>query len=176
MATYEARRGEVLLHMSHFFMGYLNTLYQKFDGDLAMVIVLGEISHHNTSGIFSPDVKSNEGMTALRTHAKGWNAMPGCNAFSLSCATAIPRETVRRKIAELKKRGWIVDVPKQGLRLTPACADHFGPDFSLNILGRLLKAARTIEHILSTPDAKPSPLPAKRQSASTKSRTKKKKP
>lgn len=145
---YDARRGEVLLHMSHFFLGYLNCLYEQFDGDLAMVIVLGEISHHNTAKAFSPEELCNERMHRIQHQDEAWEAMEGCNAFSVSCATRIPRETVRRKIVELKKRGWVEDVPGKGLRITRACGNHFGPDFSLTILDKLLKAARAIESVL----------------------------
>ncbi len=154
VSRYEARRGEVLLHMSHFFLGYLNSLYEQFDGDLALVIVLGEISHHNTAKAFSPDELSNDRMQQIQQHGEEWDAMQGCNAYSLSCATRIPRETVRRKIAELKRRGWVEELPGKGLRITPACADHFAPDFSLNILRRMLKAARTIEHVLGISGSK----------------------
>ena len=46
---YEQHQGEISLRMSHFFMRYLNAIYQEFDGDLALVIVLGEVAHHNVS-------------------------------------------------------------------------------------------------------------------------------
>ena len=87
MARYESRRGEVLLHMSHFFLRYLNSLYAAFDGDLAMAIVLGEISHHNTARYFSPDHPVNAQLKPLRLSGEDWEKMDGCNAFSLSCAT-----------------------------------------------------------------------------------------
>lgn len=150
-ATYQARRGEILLHMSHFFAGYLNSIYRAFDGDLAMAIVLGEISHHNTSRIFRSDSARNPELAGIRDHQDHWNKMIGCNAYSISLSTAIPRETVRRKVAALKKRGWLEDMAGQGLRITPACADHFGPDFSWTILNGMLRTAKTIEGILSEP-------------------------
>lgn len=150
LPRYEARRGEVLLHMSHFCVRYLGLLYHKFEGDLALVIVLGEISHHNTAKFFSPHELTNDRLLGFQEATAQWGQMDGCNAFSLSSATGIPRETVRRKVVELKKRGWIEDVPKEGLRITPACAKHFGPDFSITILSEMLKASRAIERILGT--------------------------
>ena len=149
---YEARRGEVRLHMSHFFLRYLNDIYQAFEGDLAMAIVLGEISHHNTARFFSPEKPVNEAVGALPGDPAAWTGLDGCNAYSMSCATGIPRETVRRKIAELKKRGWVEAVPKQGLRITKACADHFGADYSLRFLNGLLSASRIIEALLAEED------------------------
>jgi hypothetical protein len=149
---YEARRGEVRLHMSHFFLKYLNDIYQAFEGDLSTAIVLGEISHHNTEKFFSPEAAANETLRAVQDDPSCWIEMQRCNAYSISAATGIPRETVRRKIAELKKRGWVEDVPKQGIRITKACADHFGADFSLRFLNGLLRTSRTIEALLSEED------------------------
>lgn len=135
--------------MSHFFLRYLNDIYQAFEGDLATVIVLGEISNHNTSHLFSAEKALNESLRAIQDDPAIWTGMEGCNAYSMSCATGIPRETVRRKVAELKKRGWIEDVPKQGLRVTKACADHFGEGFSLRVLNEMLRASRIIEALLA---------------------------
>lgn len=148
---YAAHRGEVLLHMSHFFLQYLNDIYRSFDGDLAMAIVLGEISHHNTSRIFSRDATRNPAVARVQGNKSDWSEMTACNAYSVSLSTLIPRETVRRKVAALKKRGWIESVPGEGLRITPACGDHFGPDFSWNLLNGLLRTSGTIERVLSDP-------------------------
>lgn len=179
---YEERRGEVRLHMSHFFLRYLTDIYQAFEGDLAMAIILGEISHHNTAKHFSPEQAVNEPLRNMQKDPAFWSSMDGCNAYSISCASGIPRETVRRKIAEMKRRGWLEDVPKQGLRITQACADHFGADFSLRFLNGLLRASRNIEGLLAGDDEprsekKPLSSPAAKRKASTptKTRTKEKK-
>lgn len=149
---YDQRRGEVRLYMSHFFLRYLNDIYQAFEGDLAMAIVLGEISHHNTTEVFSPEKASNETLSSIQNDSVLWTRMRGCNAYSISCATGIPRETVRRKIRELEKRGWIEEIPKEGVRITKACADHFGADYSLRFLNGLLQASRKIEELLAGGD------------------------
>ena len=149
LSVYQARRAEVLLHMSHFFLRYLNLLNQKFDGDLAMAIVLGEISHHNTAHLFSPEKLDNDAVRRVLADPAAWSKMADCNALSLSMATGIPRETVRRKVAELLERGWLVKVGRYGLRITPACGNHFGPDFSIRILSELLRASRMLERILA---------------------------
>lgn len=141
-----------------------------------MVIVLGEISHHNTAKFFSPNELTNDSILKIHSQPSQWDQMDGCNAFSLSLATAIPRETVRRKVAELKKRGWIEDIAGRGLRITKACVDHFGPDFSMTILAELLKAARAIEHVLGTSAGSASAEPAEgRQVSSTASAAKRQK-
>lgn len=50
--SYLRHQGEISLLMSHFFVGYLRDLYQHFEGDLALVTVLGEIAHHNLATHF----------------------------------------------------------------------------------------------------------------------------
>ena len=135
--------------MSYFFLKYLTDIYQAFEGDLAMTIILGEISHHNTARLFSPQHEANEPMLRIQDDPALWLGMEGCNAYSISCATGIPRETVRRKVNELKKKGWIEDDPGHGLRITKACADHFGADYSLRFLNGLLRASRNIEALLA---------------------------
>ena len=171
---YEQRRGEIRLHMSHFFLRYLTDIYQAFEGDLAAAIILGEISHHNTTRFFSPDQESNAVIRELQNEPAFWREMDGCNAYSVSCVTGIPRETVRRKIAAMKQRGWLEEVPQQGLRITQVCADHFGADFSLRFLNGLLRASRHIERLLSEePDP---PKPAAKAAAKIAKRTKKTSP
>ncbi|MFN5962390.1 MAG: hypothetical protein ACK5CW_12985 [Verrucomicrobiota bacterium] len=109
LQQYEGNRGEILLNLSHYNLSYLNLIYQLFDGDLAMVIVLGEISHHNTSGDFNPHALENPRVREIQHEREDWRGLAGCHALSIGHATAIPRETVRRKIAELKRRGWLAD-------------------------------------------------------------------
>jgi hypothetical protein len=176
---YEQRRGEIRLHMSHFFLRYLNDIFQAFEGDLAMAIILGEISHHNTCRHFSPDQDSKESMLSLQTDPAQWDGMEGCNAYSVSCASGIPRETVRRKIGLMKQRGWLEEIPKQGLRITQACADHFGADFSMRFLNGMLRASRRIEALLAddenAQEAPPTPKrPPKENPSEPKSKLKSK--
>ena len=55
LAGYEQHKGEIALRMTHFFMRYLNAIYNEFEGDLALAIVLGEVTHRNVSRNFSSD-------------------------------------------------------------------------------------------------------------------------
>lgn len=149
---YEKHQGEIALRMSHFFLRYLNALYRDFDGDLALVIVLGEIAHHNVSRFFStegplaPLEERNHDDPAL--YAK----LEPCNAFSLAGATGIPRETVRRKIGQLIKRGWLERAADGSVRIQPAVGQHFRPDFNVRLLRELLEVSDQLKKVLnSTP-------------------------
>lgn len=153
LQQYERNRGEILLNLSHYNLSYLNLIYQLFDGDLAMVIVLGEISHHNTSEHFNPHALANPRVREIQDEREDWRGLEGCNALSISHATGIPRETVRRKITELKRRGWLADDGGKGLYLTAACVKHFTESSSREQLKLFLRASRAIERLLLPPEA-----------------------
>ena len=145
---YLASRGEILLRLSHYHLVYLNQNYRLFEGDMAMVIVLGEISHHNTGRHFSVHAEENPAVREIDHGREDWRELEGCNAMSISQATGIPRETVRRKIAEMKARGWLADDGGKGLYLTGACVRHFTSTASEELLTQFLRAARAIERLL----------------------------
>lgn len=154
---YEVHQGEISLRMSHFLMRYLNVIYQAFDGDLALVIVLGEIAHHNVSRLYSsqgplpPFGKTHYDDPELFAH------LEPCNAFSLAAATGIPRETVRRKIDQLVKRGWL-DCRADGVRIRREVSRHFRPDFNVRLLQELLEVADELKKVLASGQAAKSSL------------------
>ena len=137
---YEKCRGEIAIRMGHFFLRYLSRLYREFDGDLALPIVLGEIAHHNIAGFYSA-----QGPLPLTAPTQwfepiSYARLTPCNAFSLSAATGIPRETVRRKIATLVKRGWVKRNAKGEVVLVSTVARHFQPDLNVQqLLSELLE-------------------------------------
>lgn len=57
------------------------------------------------------------GLPALKAARAGDPPDAPVNAHSLALVTGIPRETVRRKLAALGRRGWIEPSPKGGWRL-----------------------------------------------------------
>lgn len=148
LEAYQRHGSEISLVMSHFLLPYLLTLYREFKGDLAMVIVLGEIAHHNLSGHFGPRGLSEEAAAALHGKHAFQKELPGCNAFSLAAATGLPRETVRRKIVAMERRGWLERTPDRGFRMTPKVAEHFLPDTNYHMMLQLLVAAGRIQEIL----------------------------
>jgi hypothetical protein len=152
---YEQHQGEISLRMSHFFIRYLNAIYKAFDGDLALVIVLGEIAHHNVCRFFSsqgPLAPMEE--TKYDDPALYANLEP-CNAFSLAAATGIPRETVRRKIDQLVKRNWVQRDSNDLVRIRPEAGEHFRPDFNVRLLRELLEVSDELKKVLgSTPSGR----------------------
>ncbi|MFP4306841.1 MAG: hypothetical protein ACLFRG_11320 [Desulfococcaceae bacterium] len=142
---YDLRRSEIAVVMGRFFLRYLSLVYRQFEGDFLLPIVLGEIAHHNVFHLFSPTGEKIETPQPLERMKK----FQPTNAFSISQATGIPRETVRRKIEKLAKKGWIVKNPRGEVFLSESVADHFAQDFNKDILAELLKAADCIRNLLS---------------------------
>lgn len=145
LRRYKTHEEEVALHMSHFFLDYLKDLHHVFDGDLALVIVLAEIAHHTSSGVFKPGEGSGPAFQPPTT-----DALLSCSAYSLAAATGLPREMVRRKIVRLTELGWVEKAGRAEVRLTPKVAEHFTPDFNVRLLDRLLKTSDRIRGLLAS--------------------------
>lgn len=78
-----------------------------------------------------------------------------CNAFSLAASTGIPRETVRRKIDQLVKRGWVQKDANGLVRIRPEVGEHFRPDFNVRLLRELLKVSDELKKVMdSTPSGR----------------------
>ena len=142
---YEANRSEIAVIMGYFFLRYLNLLYRKFEGDFVLCMVLGEIANHNVSGFFSESGSCIELKKKLKIYLKKiylerMKHLKPTNAFSISEATGIPRETVRRKIDKLQEKGWIVKSDQGELFISETVSDYFTEDFNKEILTELFEA------------------------------------
>jgi hypothetical protein len=146
--AYREHGTEIAIRMGRFFVQHLIDLYRAFDGDLVSVIILGEIGHHNTTRSHAPARTPGRSRASAKAATPGAPLLP-CNAFSLSQATGIPRETVRRKIAALVRRGWVRQNARGEVFVTPAAAAHFTPDFNRVTLNRLLTLADELRALLT---------------------------
>lgn len=81
----------------------LREIYRLFDGDILMAMVLGELGQYIVS-----DSQTNLLPPVRPRHS---------NAHSISIASGIPRETVRRKLEKLIAKGWVIECPEGGLSL-----------------------------------------------------------
>ena len=145
---YDAHKSAVAIIMNHFFLRYLNLLYREFEGDLVLPIVLGEIAHHNIHRFYSLTggcIEFNEKAATAPERIKHFEPT---NAFSISQATGIPRETVRRKIDKLEKKGWVVKNDQGEVFMSETVSEHFTKDFNKKILAELLEASGCIWNLL----------------------------
>ena len=96
--TYASHRDVLSVLLLRFMTSRLRAMYQAYDGDLTLCLVLGEIASRNTERFYDE----------RRGYQRQY--LP-CNALSISDVTGIPRETVRRKLAKLVDLGWIEKTP-----------------------------------------------------------------
>ena len=138
----DTREKEALLCLSLFFHRYLMALYGDEDLDLISISLLNEIAQHNLepfAGAGGPRFPKNE---------EEMKMMRGCNAFSLSQATGVPRETVRRKIKQLVKLGWIEQHNRKGLFITTRWMERLSGAATTGVLADFQLAAGQIAKLL----------------------------
>jgi hypothetical protein len=91
-------------HLMEFVTEHLIDLARSFNGDLQQVLVLAMV-----------------GQVFLNRGEPVWpetgRAPRGISASRISDVTAIPRQTVRRKLEALRARGWIEQCPDQTWRI-----------------------------------------------------------
>lgn len=142
---YADHQVEISLHMSHLTLSYLRKIGRAFDGDLTMVIVLGEIAHHSLVDYFSSHVRTVRSLSSAQVVRR---RLKSCSAMALARATGLPRETVRRKIIALEERGWLERTPDRRVRITPKVAKSFLPTFNVELVESLLDTSDAIGALL----------------------------
>ncbi len=147
--------------INRFTTGYLRRAYQVFDGDLAMALVFGEIAQYNISRalrtLMAESKKKPQHWKQL-VKAFELEKVAPCNALSISEATGVPRETVRRKVRELEARNWLVREGTNRLSVSPDVSGQL-ESFSLEILMEFIATMHLVSDL---------PEPMARQLASLK--------
>jgi predicted transcriptional regulator len=147
---YDQHKSLVAIIMARFFLRYLNHLYREFEGDLVLPIVLGEIAHHNIIRLYSLKDDYIEINKQATNYPERMKQLEPTNAFSISHATGIPRETVRRKIDKLQQKGWVVKNNRGEVCISDTVSDHFTKDLNKKILAELLKTSESIRTLLKS--------------------------
>lgn len=138
--------------VNDFILWHLARVRQRFDGDLDCALILGEIAHYNVrknfQKIFSLDQKSTSGQEQPVSDSSPTKALlKSTNTLSISAATGIPRETVRRKIQWLEQHGWVSKDDKGALIVTAVSAEEF-IDFNYETLERFIVTADKLHKIM----------------------------
>ena len=134
----------------------LRRWFDDFDRDILLPILLGEIALHNI-GAFenhrepAATTAAPAGQVPSVTDMPLWDgcSFRPCNAYSISAATNLPRETVRRKIARLVELGWVTRRDNGHLYVTAVALEHFGSLLSSRGLGELLDTADRVRKLLA---------------------------
>ncbi len=148
---YQANRARISLALSEFTVPLLSRIYHAFEGDMVAAIVLGEIAHRNVEAWLA---EHHNPEALLQDPDRRTMLMRPCNALSIAEACGLPRETVRRKVVLLVKRGYIYRSDEGHLFLTPTVGDGF-EDMTAKLVAELLVTARRLEALLAD---RPTPL------------------
>jgi hypothetical protein len=147
-ALYDRHAGAVTVLMNMMFVRHFIGTFRAFDGDLVAAIVLGEVAHHNLASVIHHARTPHELSEALRgIDVASQQALLPTNAFSVAQATGIPRETVRRKVASLTRRGWLVKDARGNLFVADSTRAAFATSH-VERLEDLLETAHAIETLL----------------------------
>ncbi len=95
----------VALLLARYEVRNLKRIFDEFERDILLPILLGEIALHNLGELENgkePKARPSDAGDPCDTRS-----LRPCNAYSIAAATGLPRETVRRKIARLTELGWI---------------------------------------------------------------------
>lgn len=144
---WDKHRREVIHEISKFMVANLIELYEQFQGDMLEIIVLGEIANQNMVGYFKAK-QANPSLTngeKLRIEGVLLNKT---TALTVSDATGIPRETVRRKVNKLIEKNWVKVDESKRLYIN----SEIGPGFEESNRRNaeiLISLGRKIENILS---------------------------
>jgi predicted transcriptional regulator len=125
-------------------LAHLRRIYQAFDGDLMLAMILAEIAHYNIQDLVRGERFRNADIAAYVAE----NRLKPVNTLSLSQSCGIPRETLRRKIRTLVDTGLILKTQDGCLHVTEKCLARFGPDFNKALLKDIRACAARLEGLL----------------------------
>jgi hypothetical protein len=153
LETYRPRQHYLAFVANDFLVSQLLRVLRAFDGDVLSAIVLGEIAHHNVHRFFC-DHESTSAESVERELAdpkRRERLSRPCNALSISRATGLPRETVRRRILQLVAQGWVMRRAHGHLYAADAVVERFA-HFHLETAKSLVETAKRVTDALAIAD------------------------
>lgn len=137
--------------IASFTVSMMRNLYHQFDGDMLQIIVLGEISIRNVDQFFRKG-GADAPEKLLDDVQRRTKLMQSCNVLSISEATGIPRETVRRKVATLIEKGWLYRDEHKRLMVNPGSGANFVKSNGKTAL-EIMELAAKLQALLKPLDA-----------------------
>jgi hypothetical protein len=147
--AYAGNDAGIAMVMGELMLAHYRRVYQAFDGDLLLAMILAEIAHYNVQDLVRGGRFRNADIAAYLAE----NRLRPVNTLSLSQSCAIPRETLRRKIRTLTDTGLIRKNADGSLNVTEQCLARFGTDFNMALLKDIRTCAARLESLLDEDDA-----------------------
>ena len=159
--AFEAHRQEIMIAVGLFGIWHLSRVRQEFEGDMTEAQVLGEVAHHNISAMLTAGRRRKDPHARPFTLSAG-EAMLPCNAHSIALGCGLPRETVRRKVASLVRRGWLRRSGRGDLFVTEAPGARFA-EFNFDFARKIFETHGWLASILETENEAAAPHPGRRK-------------
>ena len=159
--AFETHRQEITVALGLFGIWHLSRVRQEFEGDMTEAEVLGEVAHHNISAMLMTGSRRMDPRARSFTLPAG-EAMLPCNTHSIALGCRLPRETVRRKVASLVKRGWLRRSGRGDLFVTEAPSARF-VEFNFDFARKVFETHGWLASILETGSEAAAPHPAGRR-------------
>lgn len=149
--AYRQHRSTVTILMAGYNLRRMNRMYQTFEGDLLLPIILAEIRQY-----FLRHFPVESGASLASPSGKVWPAGRATTCpyrlAELAGATAIPRETCRRKVKALIARGWLLECSRGAVALSTRAVEHFGFDYNTAMLNDFLWTTDRLLEVLAYDD------------------------
>jgi predicted transcriptional regulator len=142
--AYAANDGGIAIVMGELMLAHLRRIYQAFDGDLMLAMIVAEIAHYNMQDLIRNGHFRNADIASYVAE----NRLKPVNTLSLSQSCGIPRETLRRKLRVLTEAGLIHKTAEGNLQVTERCLQRFGPDFNKSLLTDILTCNARLQALL----------------------------
>lgn len=124
--TPKDRSLEISYLMGRFHSEHLVRVYHLFEGDLPAAIVFATVAQHNLQRFYDEIARNSDaGFDELVESSKHLEHLRYCNSLSVSGATGVPRETVRRKVHMLEKKGLLKVGERGELLIAPRISKQF---------------------------------------------------
>lgn len=121
---------------------------RTFGIDYQMLVLWAILSHQNTAHLFPPGTRPTQVLKDNGRLREQPDAMlRPVRLRHLSEMSGVPRETARRKLAALRRAGWITATPR-GWVIVPEAIDDRVREFTLESVRRFLAAAADVQRVL----------------------------
>lgn len=145
------RHRELSYVMGQFMTEHLIRVHRLFEGDLTAAIVLATVAQRNLQRYYDEVGRdAPQGFDALVDADEHLPHLRPCNALSVSAATGVPRETVRRKVRWLVAKGWLSIGERGQLCVVNGMSKDF-QDFDIETTERLLACMQALTRVLDAP-------------------------
>jgi DNA-binding transcriptional regulator YhcF (GntR family) len=151
--NYQLHIRQISALMGQYHLGYLRLLLEAFDGDLELPLILGEVASRNISGQLKDSGFFPQGIDQQLISARENGEYLPCSAMSVSLATGLPRETVRRKLNKLVQNGFLEKMPDRAFVITRKPMDCFAESLNKQLLANLLAVCAKLSSLLNDPPA-----------------------